>query len=261
MQVVLLAGGIESRLAEETVRIPEPMVEIGGRPIILHVMDIYDRWGYRDFIVACGYKSSVIKHFFYDYHLMANDFTVSLSDGQATLKPSRDLDWNVSVVNTGNTTKTGGRLLRLKDWLKNETFMVSYSDSVGNIDMCAALEFHKSHGGLATVVGVQPPARFGSLEMDGDRVVNFTHTIQSFQTWINSGFFIFEPGVLDYISGDHEALEQSPLENLTRDGELHAFKHRNFWHPMDTARDRNHLNTLCAQGMPPWLDFGNKSAE
>lgn len=261
MQVVLLAGGLGSRLAEETVRIPKPMVEVGGRPILLHVMDIYSHWGIHDFIVACGYKCMTIKAFFHDLHLMNNDFTVALGNGNMTLRPSRTVDWNVSVVDTGETTMTGGRLLRLRNWIGNDTFMATYSDGVGNVDVEALLAFHRSHGRLATVTAVQPPARFGNLELDGDQVAEFTEKVQKHETWINGGFFVFEPEVLDYIPGDQEPLEQSPLVNLARDGQLFAYKHKGFWHPMDTVRDRDHLDGLCRSGALPWLQFDRKAGD
>lgn len=257
MKVVLLAGGLGSRLAEETVRIPKPMVEVAGRPIILHVMDVYDHWGFTDFIVACGYKAMSIKTFFHELHLMTNDFTVGIGNGEMALRPRATMDWRVSVVDTGLNTMTGGRLLRLRDWLDDETFMVTYSDGVGNIDIDALLAFHRSHGKLATVTAVQPPARFGNLELDGDVVVDFTEKVRKHETWINGGFFVFEPGVLDYLPGDSEPLEKFPLTSLARDGELMAFKHEGFWHPMDTVRDRDHLDELAASDAPPWMIFGN----
>ncbi len=255
MQVVLLAGGLGSRLSEETVRIPKPMVEVGGRPIILHVMDIYDHWGFREFIIASGYKSFLIKQFFRDVHLATSDLTVSLRDGKMTTRSTKPLDWSVSVVDTGETVMTGGRLLRLRDWLSGSTFMVTYSDGVGNVDLRALLKFHRSHGRLATVTAVQPPARFGGLEIEGDQVVEFTEKVRKHETWINGGFFVFEPGVLEYIGGDQEPLEAAPLANLARDGELFAYKHPGFWHPMDTVRDRDHLNRLCASEPRPWMRF------
>lgn len=255
MQVVLLAGGLGSRLAEETVRTPKPMVEVGTRPIILHVMDIYSHWGHRDFIVACGYKSMMMKAFFHGLHLMSNDFTVALGNGNTTLAPSRAIDWNVSVVDTGVATMTGGRLRRLRGWLKDETFMVTYSDGVGNVDLDALLAFHRAHGKLATVTAVQPPARFGNLELDGERVAEFTEKVQKHETWINGGFFVFEPEVLDYIRDDSDSLEHDPLVNLARDGELFAYKHKGFWHPMDTVRDRDHLERLADEVTPPWMRF------
>jgi glucose-1-phosphate cytidylyltransferase len=255
MKTVLLAGGLGSRLAEETVRIPKPMVEVGNRPILLHVMDIYSHWGHHDFIVACGYKCFMLKSFFQGLHLMTNDFTVAVGSGAVTLKPSKMLKWNVSVVDTGLDTMTGGRLLRLRDWLDNKTFMVTYSDGVGNVNIEALLAFHRSHGGLATVTAVQPPARFGNLELDGTRVANFTEKVRTHETWINGGFFVFEPEVLDYLPGDSEPLERSPLANLAAGGQLFAYKHTGFWHPMDTVRDRDHLNGLASSETPPWLQF------
>ncbi len=253
MQVVLLAGGLGSRLSEETVRIPKPMVEVGGRPIMLHVMDIYSHFGHRDFVVASGYKGVLIKKYFHDFHLMTHDLTVHLSDGKMEMKEARKMDWNVSVVDTGANTMTGGRLLRLKEWLRNDTFMTTYSDGVGNIDIDALLKFHKSHGKLATVTAVQPPARFGSLEMDNGRVVRFAEKVRKNEAWINGGFFVFEPGVFDYLPGDSEPLEQSPLANLAKDGQLFAYQHPGFWHPMDTVRDRDHLESFTSQ--LPWMDF------
>nr|WP_315383990.1 glucose-1-phosphate cytidylyltransferase [uncultured Sphingomonas sp.] len=255
MKTVLLAGGFGSRLSEETVSTPKPMVEVNGKPIILHVMDIYSHWGHQDFIVACGYKAMMMKKFFHDLPFMANDFTIKVGDGAIALRPSRTVDWNVSVVDTGLATMTGGRLRRLREWIGGETFMVTYSDGVGNIDMEALLAFHRSHGGLATVTAVQPPARFGNLELAGDRVAEFTEKVRKHETWINGGFFVFEPEVLDYLSGDEDVLEQEPLAALARNGELFAYRHTGFWHPMDTVRDRDHLSALCATGEIPWLDL------
>jgi len=255
MKTVLLAGGLGSRLSEETVRIPKPMVEVSGRPIILHVMDIYAYWGHCDFVVACGYKCMVMKKFFHDLHFMGNDFTIAVRDGAMALRTNRLIDWNISVVDTGEFTMTGGRLLRLRDWLGDEPFMVTYSDGVGNVDIPALLDFHRSHGRLATVTAVQPPARFGNLEIEGDQVTEFTEKVRKHETWINGGFFVFEPGVLDYLSGDEEPLEQAPLTRLAQDGELFAYKHTGFWHPMDTVRDRDHLSQLCVPGSVPWMQF------
>jgi glucose-1-phosphate cytidylyltransferase len=259
MQVLLLAGGLGSRLAEETVKIPKPMVEVGGRPIIMHVMDIYQNFGHRDFVVAAGYKSLLLKQYFNNFHLISNDLTVDLATGQKKLTPSKPQDCNVSVVHTGEHTMTGGRILRLREWLKNETFMVTYSDGVGNVDIDALLKFHKSHGKLATVTAVQPPARFGNLDLEGNHVVEFTEKVTKNETWINGGFFVFEPGILDYIPGDDEPLELSPLTNIALDGELMAYKHDGFWHPMDTIRDRDYLDTLVSDGDPPWMNFENKA--
>lgn len=259
MKTVLLAGGLGSRLAEETGIIPKPMVEVGGRPIILHVMDIYNHWGHHDFIVACGYKCMLMKKFFHDIHFMNNDFTIMADSGVVELRPSRSVEWNISVVDTGEHTMTGGRLRRLREWIGGEPFMVTYSDGVGNIDIEALLDFHRSHGGLATVTAVQPPARFGNLELNGSQVTEFTEKVLKHETWINGGFFVFEPGVLDYLTDDQEPLEQAPLTRLAQDGQLFAFKHTGFWHPMDTVRDRDHLNQLYASSNVPWLDFPERA--
>lgn len=256
MKVILLAGGLGTRLAEETARIPKPMVEVGGKPIIQHVMEIYAAHGYREFVVACGYKGVAIKRYFHDFHLSLNDFTVILSDGRKAMRPAAALDWSVSVVDTGETTMTGGRIKRLREWIGNETFMVTYSDGVGNIDIAALEAFHRRHGRLATVTAVRPPARFGNLELDGDQVTEFTEKVHANEVWINGGFFVLEPEVLDYIEGDAEPFERAPLAHLAADGELMAFRHRGFWHPMDTVRDRDVLNGFCAAGARvPWLDF------
>ncbi len=251
MKAILLAGGLGTRLSEETVRIPKPMVEIDGRPIMTHVMDIYSRFGIKDFIVAAGYKGTMIKEYFSKYNLVINDITVDLSTGSQSMEPCGSIDWRVSVVDTGQTTMTGGRLLRLREWIGRDTFMVTYSDGVGNIDIDALLAFHRSHGGLATVTAVQPPARFGNLEMEGDRVAEFTEKVLKHETWINGGFFVFERGALDYMVGDDEPLEQAPLANLARDRQLFAYRHRGFWHPMDTVRDRDQLRALAKRTPPP----------
>ncbi|NVK12658.1 MAG: glucose-1-phosphate cytidylyltransferase [Rhodobacteraceae bacterium] len=259
MQCVLLAGGLGSRLAEETVSIPKPMVEVGGRPIIARVMDIYSHFGHQEFIVAAGYKALLLKQFFANYHLIANNISVSVDTGKLRLIPSRPGGWNVSVVDTGAHTMTSGRIRRLRDWLTpNETFMCTYSDGLGNVDIAALIDFHKSHGKLATVTAVQPPARFGNIELKGDRVDAFTEKVRKRETWINGGFFVFEPGVMDYMVDDMEPLEQSPLTQMARDGELMAYRHEGFWHPMDTIRDRNSLNAMCDEEVPPWMRFEDR---
>lgn len=260
MKVVLLAGGLGSRLAEETTSIPKPMVEIGGQPIIQHVMQIYSHWGHSDFVVACGYKGDLIKRHFKDFNIVASDFTVSLRDGSRTVLSKSPPDWNVTLCDTGVSTMTGGRLRRLKGLLGDETFMVTYSDGVGNVDMGALLDFHRSHGKLATVTAVQPPARFGSLELDGDMVTEFSEKAQEHESWINGGFFVFEPGVQDYLDNDNEPLEHSPLARMARDNQLMAFKHHGFWHPMDTIRDRSHLDSLCSEDPLPWMEFASATS-
>jgi glucose-1-phosphate cytidylyltransferase len=256
MRSVVLAGGFGSRLAEETVVKPKPMVEIGGRPIILHIMDVYARYGCREFIIACGYKGEYIKQFFGSYFLNHSDFTLSLRDGSHRVINGSAPDWTVSVIDTGAATLTGGRLRRLKPWLADGTFLATYGDGVADIDVAALVRFHRRHGKLATVTAVQPPARFGNLELDGDQVREFTEKVQKHETWINGGFFVFEPEVLDYIEGDQIALEGAPLARLASDGELMAYKHHGFWHPMDTVRDRNHLEQLVKDGQAPWIVQG-----
>lgn len=256
MKTILLAGGLGSRLAEETTAIPKPMVEIGGRPVIARVMDIYSHFGHSDFVVAAGYKALLLKQFFANYHLIANNISVSVDTGKLRLIPSEPGGWNVSVVDTGAHTMTSGRIRRLRDWLEpGGTFMCTYSDGLGNIDIDALLDFHRAHGKLATVTAVQPPARFGNIELKGDRVDAFTEKVRKRETWINGGFFVFEPGVMDYMVDDMEPLEQSPLTQMARDGELMAYRHEGFWHPMDTVRDRNSLNAMCDEEVPPWMQF------
>jgi glucose-1-phosphate cytidylyltransferase len=218
-------------------------------------MDIYSHFGHRDFIVAAGYKALQLKQFFADYHLIANNITVAVDTGTMTLQPSSPGGWKVSVVDTGPNTMTSGRIRRLKNWLDGETFMVTYGDGLGNVDINGLLAFHKQHGKLATVTAVRPPARFGNIEIKGDRVDAFTEKVHSQETWINGGFFVFEPDVLDYMIDDSEPLETGPLPQMASDGELMAYRHYGFWHPMDTVRDRNALDALAAADVPPWLDF------
>lgn len=260
MKTILLAGGLGSRLAEETVSIPKPMVEVDGTPIIARVMQIYSHFGHNDFIVAAGYKALLLKQYFANYHLIANNISVLADTGEVRLVPDSPGGWNVSVVDTGARTMTGGRIRRLKDWLTpNETFMVTYSDGLGNIDIDALLDFHRSHGKIATVTAVRPPARFGSLEIRGERVAAFAEKVRGQETWINGGFFVFEPEVLNYLDDDMEPLEQGPLAQMARDGELMAYRHTGFWHPMDTVRDRDNLNSMCGEDTPPWMRFGEDS--
>jgi glucose-1-phosphate cytidylyltransferase len=261
MKVVLLAGGFGSRLSEETEVIPKPMVEVGGRPIIARVMDIYSHFGHNEFIVAAGYKAMLLKQLFANFHLMANDIKVSVDTGKITLVPCSRGGWDVTVVDTGLNTMTSGRIRRVSEWLNNEPFMVTYSDGLGNIDIAALLDFHKSHGRLATVTAVQPPARFGAIQLKGDRVEAFSEKVRPSDSWINGGFFVFEPGVMDYFLDDNEPLEHTPLTQMARDGQLMAYRHNGFWHPMDTLRDRNSLNALCDEKTPPWLQFGRDAQQ
>lgn len=253
MKVVLLAGGLGTRLAEETSLRPKPMVEIGAKPILWHIMSIYARYGHKDFLVACGYKGEVIKEYFRNYVLINSDLFLSLQDGSTRVANSVTPDWEVGLIDTGANTLTGGRLRRLKDYLGNELFMVTYGDGLADVDITALLDFHRRHGKLATVTAVSPVARFGSLQMQGDAVRQFAEKPRSGEGWINGGFFVFEPGVLDYINGDNVALEGEPLERLASEGQLRAYRHTGFWHPMDTLRDKQYLESLWASGNPLWV--------
>jgi glucose-1-phosphate cytidylyltransferase len=252
MKVAILAGGLGTRLAEETTLRPKPMVEIGGRPILWHIMNIYAAHGFDDFVVACGYRGEVIKDYFRHLYFQSADLMINLMDGSYKALNAQGPAWKVAVVDTGQETMTGGRLLRLRKWLGNEPFMVTYGDGVGDVDIGALLAFHRSHGRLATVTAVRPPARFGGLVFDGDRVVEFSEKPQAAEGWINGGFFVFEPGVLDYLDDDRTILERSPLERLAQDGELVAFRHDGFWQPMDTLRERQLLESLWQSGNAPW---------
>jgi glucose-1-phosphate cytidylyltransferase len=253
MKVVILAGGLGTRLSEETVSRPKPMVEIGGRPILWHIMNIYSRHGYNEFVVACGYKGEVIKEYFRNYQVYNSDLLINLADGSYEISKSSVPDWRIALIDTGLNTLTGGRLCRLRDQLKTETFMVTYGDGLGDIDINALLRFHRRHGKLATVTAVSPVARFGSLRLEGHAVASFAEKPRSGDSWINGGFFVFEPGVLDHIAGDATSLEGEPLESLVSAGQLVAYRHAGFWHPMDTLRDKHFLESLWVSGNPPWI--------
>jgi glucose-1-phosphate cytidylyltransferase len=259
MKTVILAGGLGSRLAEETVRKPKPMVEIGGRPMLWHVMNIYAEYGHRDFIVACGYKGELIKEFFANYHLHVGDLLVDMNTGAIKTINNNGPKWQIHCIDTGLETMTGGRLLRMKPHLSNGQFMVTYGDGVANIDIEALVHFHNQHGKLATVTAVRPPARFGGLELNGDQVSSFAENSPASAGWINGGFFVFEPEVLDLIESDTTKLEAGPLTELAAQGELMAFKHRGFWKPMDTLREMQELEILWGEGDAPWTIRNQKS--
>jgi glucose-1-phosphate cytidylyltransferase len=231
---------------------PKPMVEIGGRPLLWHVISIYAGQGFRDIVIACGYRGEMIKDYFDGFHVRNSDYVIDLRDGSRTvINPSR-LDWRVTLVDTGLDTMTGGRIRRLERVIGREPFMVTYGDGVGDVDIRALVAFHRGHGRLATVTAVRPPARFGALELDGDSVCEFSEKPQAGEGWINGGFFVFEPAVFDYIEGDDTALEREPLERLAQEGQLMAYRHHGFWQPMDTVRDRDLLEALWAEGRAPW---------
>ena len=252
MKVVILAGGIGSRLAEETEVKPKPMVEIGGRPILWHIMKHFAHYGLNEFLIALGYKGEEVKRYFLDYHNLSGSMTVNLASGQIQTRARECEDWTVHLMDTGTETFTGGRVKRLEPWLKEATFMVTYGDGVSNIDLGALLKFHRSHGRIATVTAVRPPARFGGLVFDGDRVVEFSEKPQIGEGWINGGFLVFEPAVFDYLEGDRSSLEADAMERLAADNQLVAYRHEKFWQCMDTMRDMRLLQGLWQSGNAPW---------
>ncbi|MFT5113900.1 MAG: glucose-1-phosphate cytidylyltransferase [Parasphingorhabdus sp.] len=252
MKCVILAGGVGSRLSEETINKPKPMVEIGGRPILWHIMSHYAKYGHNDFAIALGYKSEMIKRYMLDFSQLSNDLRVDFSNGSVEHLQQQPCDWRVDLVDTGIDTLTGGRLKRLANHLDNSTFMMTWGDGVSNIDLRRLLKFHKQHGKLATVTAVRPPARFGHINLEGDIVAEFSEKPQTREGWINGAFFVLEPQVLDYISGDDIAFEREPLEQLARDRQLMAYRHEGFWQCMDTLRDKVLLESLWQNGDAPW---------
>lgn len=251
MKVIILAGGFGTRLAEYTDAIPKPMVPIGGKPIIWHIMQTYANFGHKDFYIALGYKADFIKDYFLNYTALNSDFTVSLASGKVSSHQKESPDWKVTLVNTGINSMTGGRVKRMQKFIGDETCMLTYGDGLANIDLNKLLNFHRSHGKLITVSAVRPSARFGELEIKGDKVESFKEKPQLHEGWISGGFFIFEPGFFDLIDGDDMLLEREPLERATRNGELMAYRHDGFWHCMDTKRDHELLESLWTKG-PPW---------
>jgi glucose-1-phosphate cytidylyltransferase len=252
MKVVILAGGLGTRMVEETEVKPKPMVEIGGRPILWHIMKLYAHYGFNEFFIALGYKGDVIKRYFLDYHRLNGSMTVNLWNGDALMHHKKVEDWMVHLHDTGMQVNTGGRVKRLEPFLKTGTFMVTYGDGVSNVNIEELLKFHRSHGRLATVTAVRPPARFGGLIFDGEMVAQFTEKPQIGEGWINGGFLVFEPGALPYLHGDHTSLEGDALEQLAAEGQLAAYRHDNFWQCMDTLRDVQLLENLWKKGNPPW---------
>ncbi len=252
MKTVILAGGRGTRLAEETEIRPKPMVEVGERPILWHIMKLYSAFGIRDFYVALGYKGEHIKHYFLDYYALNGSLRLGLRSGQVEMYASQAEDWDLHLMDTGMNTSTGGRVLRLRPYLEDGTFMVTYGDGVGNVDIGALLAFHRAQGKIATVTAVRPPARFGGLEFDGDLVARFTEKPQSGEGWINGGFLVFEPAVFNYLDGDTCSLESVALERLAAAGQLAAYRHYGFWQCMDTLRDKIRLEEEWASGKAPW---------
>jgi glucose-1-phosphate cytidylyltransferase len=252
MRTVILAGGLGTRLAEETEARPKPMVEIGNRPILWHIMRHYAANWFTEFVVALGYKSEVVKRYFLDYSALSGSLSVNLARGEISRHDAPGEDWTVHLIDTGLSTNTGGRVRRVADWVRGETFLLTYGDGVSDVNLQELVRFHRAHGKLATVTAVRPPARFGGLEFDGDLVTAFTEKPQTGEGWINGGFFVFEPALLDFIGGDAESLELDVLPRLVAKGQLAAFRHDRFWQCMDTLRDKRYLETLWQEGRAPW---------
>ncbi len=252
MKVIILAGGLGTRLQEETTVKPKPMVEIGGKPILWHIMNIYAHYGSKEFIIAVGYKGDVIKSYFMNYHYLQNSLSIRLRDGQIEAHDTIKQDWTIHLVDTGLDTQTGGRVKRLASWVGKETFMMTYGDGVANINIRELVAFHRRHGKLATVTAVRPPARFGGMRFNGDMVIEFMEKPQIGEGWINGGFFVLEPEVFNYIEGDNTYFERDPLERLALEGQLVAYKHPDFWQCMDTLRDVHLLDSLWQEGKAPW---------
>jgi len=256
MKVAILAGGLGSRISEETEIKPKPMVEIGGRPILWHIMKHYGRYGYEDFVIALGYKGEYIKRYMVEYASLHGDVTVSMRDGRIVHRNgygtggSQPEDWTVAMIDTGQDTATGGRIKRLENAIGRERFMLTWGDGVSNIDLEKLLAFHEAHGKLATLTAVRPPARFGHLDLSGNQITEFSEKPQLGEGWINGAFFVLEPEVFDYIDGDATAFEREPLERLAADGQLMAYQHDDFWQCMDTIRDKKLLEELWQNGAP-----------
>lgn len=252
MKTVILAGGLGTRLSELTASLPKPMVEIGGKPILWHIMNLYASFDCKQFIVALGYKAEVIKKYFLDFYFMNHDLSIELSTGTTTIHQRYSTNWHINLVDTGVNTLTGGRLKQLKSWIGEETFLMTYGDGLSDVNITELIAFHKNHKRLATITAVRPPARFGGLVMNGNCVEEFTEKNQASEGWINGGFFVLEPKALDYIEGDQTSWEKEPLEQLAEENQLMAYFHTGFWQPMDTLREHRQLEALWESGQAPW---------
>ena len=254
MKVVILSGGFGTRISEYTSVIPKPMIRIGGKPILEHIMGIYSKYGYEDFYLALGYKAEIIKEYFYNYEFINSDFKVNLKSGVKKFYQENSKDWNVNLINTGINTMTGGRLKRLKKYLGNDTFLLTYGDAVTDLNIRRVVNYHKEHGRLVTVTGVRPPARFGELKLNPNtnEVINFKEKPNITQGWINGGFFVIEPQFLNYIESDESILEKEPLEKAALDNQLMAFLHDGFWHCIDTKRDKDNLEEIYKKNSSKW---------
>lgn len=252
MKAIILAGGLGTRLSEETYIKPKPMVEIGSRPILWHIMNIYSAHGINDFIICCGFKAFMIKQYFANYFLYTSDVTFDIKNNKMEIHQQKSEPWKVTLIDTGEDTQTGGRLKRVKDYIKNETFCFTYGDGLTDLNISKLIEFHKSQKRLGTITAVQPPGRYGYMDIENTKVTKFIEKPQGDGGWINGGFFVLEPVVINYIVDDGTSWESEPLEKLARDGQLSAYKHPGFWHAMDTLRDKNLLENLWESGKAPW---------
>jgi glucose-1-phosphate cytidylyltransferase len=252
MKAVILAGGLGTRISEESSLRPKPMIEIGGKPILWHVMKIYSAHGINDFIICLGYRGYMIKEYFSNYALHMSDVTIDMKTNKMEIHNSSAEPWRVTLVDTGENTMTGGRLKRVAQYLNGEDFCFTYGDGVGDVDITREIAFHKAQGTLATLTATQPPGRFGALNMDQHKIISFQEKPQGDGGWINGGFFVLSPKVIDYIEGDDTIWEREPMERLAVEGNMTAYRHHGFWQPMDTLRDKNHLEELWASGKAPW---------
>jgi glucose-1-phosphate cytidylyltransferase len=251
MKAVILAGGLGTRISEESASKPKPMIEVGGRPILWHIMKMYSAHGVNDFVICCGYKGYVIKEYFANYFLHMSDITIDMTNNSIDVHHKKTEPWKVTLVDTGETTQTGGRLKRITEYIDGD-FCMTYGDGVGSVDISSLVMFHQEHGKLATMTAVQPPGRFGALEIDGTKINSFLEKPQGDGGWINGGFFVLNSKVLSLIDGDETLWEKQPLEGLAKEGQLQSFFHSGFWQPMDTLRDKNHLEELWSSGKAPW---------
>lgn len=259
MKVLILAGGLGSRLSEETTLKPKPMVEIGGKPILWHIMKIYSYFGFNEFIILLGYKGYVVKEYFANYFMYQSDITFNLKENKTTIHNNHSEPWEVTLIDTGTDTMTGGRIKRAKKYINNETFMLTYGDGVSDIDIDALIAFHKLHGKAITMTSVQPEGRFGALQINANNEVErFQEKPRGDNAWINGGFFVCEPEVFEYIDNDSTYFERAPLENLARENKLCAYKHQGFWKPMDTLRDKNQLDLMIKSNNAPWMKWNKK---
>jgi glucose-1-phosphate cytidylyltransferase len=252
VKVVILAGGYGTRLGDETLKIPKPMIEIGGRPLIWHIMNHYAQAGFKEFVIALGYRGDLIKRYFVDYSRLSGDIAVNLATGELSVENARPDDWKIQLIETGLDTMTGGRVKRLEPILSDGTFMLTYGDGLSNVELSKLLELHRAQGCLVTLTAVRPPARFGGIEFEGDRVSRFVEKPQIGEGWINGGFMVVEPGVFEHLSGDDDVLEVTLLERLVEIRQLSSYRHYDFWQCMDTPRDRQLLERLWDGGSPPW---------